>query len=114
MMTCSVLLLAFGFNNFFGNNPLLLSIQSNTPSEIQNLHDLLLSFSLRYPRLSKVVSFLIFKNFCDLVFLFKIFQHLEVFFKLARAQFRSSINDVCVGANDKKWGTMREGKFKAF
>ena len=41
-----------------------------------------------------------------------IIQHPEVFFTLAHTQFRSSHGEVGVGANDMKWGTVREGKIQ--
>jgi len=65
------------------------------PSQIQNRHELLLSFRLRFPWLSKGV-FSEFKKL-DLVLLVMIFQHLEVFFILLSTQFPSSYNDLGVG-----------------
>jgi len=47
IMLCTDLLLAFGFGKYSPNTLLLVSIQSNSPSQIQNCHDLPLNFRLK-------------------------------------------------------------------
>jgi hypothetical protein len=100
----------FGFNKCSRISPFIVSIQSTTPTQIQNRRVLLPCFRIIFHWWSKGVCSE-FQNHLDLVHLVMIFQHLEVFFNLATTQFRSSHNQVGVRAKDKKWGTVREGKF---
>jgi len=86
-------------NKFSRNTP---SVQSNTPSQIQIRHDLLLSFEAKIPLIVEVFFFSGFQILSDLVRLVTIIQHPEVFFTHAHTQFRSSHSEVGVGANDMK------------